>query len=137
MIGGRNIPRRYVPILGIGALAWSVIVASVVANKYSLLNGRPLSIAISLVPGLALWAYVIWRPRRVNVAIRVASAVVGIGATVINARYMASRSCTTDALCGVNVLNAPAVEVLAFGIPWILITLVANRTRGSDARHGT
>jgi hypothetical protein len=35
-------------------------------------------------------------------------------AAVVNSAYMASTSCTSDALCGTNVANSAVVTVLAF-----------------------
>jgi hypothetical protein len=127
-------PKRwpFTAALVASAAVWCLLVGVVVGASYKL-DGRSTAIAISLVPGVALFLYVIWRPSRRNIEILAISALVGVLAAVVNARYMASPSCTGDSLCGINIVNAPGLEIGTFGVLSLTAHFVSSR-RGGRSR---
>lgn len=116
----------------LAATLWStVVITSVtITNKP---GGLLFGIMVSLIPGLLLFAYVAVSPTGQRIRIRYISAIVGLVALVANTQYMASSSCIEDALCGLNYINPPLVDVAIFGL---LSLWSALRRRRAESRHG-
>lgn len=78
------------------------------------LAGPAIAVAITVLPGMALTWYVLRQPTVQNRFALLISLIVGVIAVVVNSLYLSSDSCTTDAMCGLNLINAPVVQLVAF-----------------------
>ena len=118
----RNTMMRRRIILGALAVVWASLVVIIVIITWKHLatplpgepDTRPEAVAISVVPGVLLFGYVMARPRRSNISILLVALAVGLLVHGFNSRYVPSKSCREDAMCGINLLLPPGAEVLVF-----------------------
>ena len=117
--------RRTLVVAGLGA-GWCIAVALIVAHHWEL-DALEFGLAFGVLPPAVLIGYVALRPTGRNIASLAVAGAIGLVATVANSAYMASTSCTKDALCGTNVANAAVVMALAFGAAQLACWAFARR----------
>lgn len=111
---GDDLTRRR-SVLCACALIWSATTVVVFSWQYRL-SGLAFGLVLSAIPGLFLFGYVIRCPTTARVAALGSSMLIGVIVLFVNSKYMASASCTRDALCAVNSINPAVVEVVVFAI---------------------
>lgn len=117
--------------LGVWGAVWSLL-ATLAVMRWFELGALPVAVAVSVLPGLSLFVYVVARPTSLRVVFRLVSSLMGLVALVVSLRYMASDGCQSDPLCGSAIMGPPIVDLGLFGtLVAVQMTLARNRGRNS------